>query len=486
MSTTQRGCLVLLLLIGVVAFVCVMPAFFWLPQMGIGVSLPPITLPAEVLIGNFPVWGFDFTNTHTSLLLVDAIVLLIAFVVNRAISGKALGTFVPRGFTNFMELLTEFLYNQARNLIGANVGKVFPVAASIFLFLLVANWVRLVPGNETVGIAHCGEPQFPGYLLHGKGDGIPGVLIRNDDLNIQGRVGIDVEYPDTVACEEKYPEYIPPKTVALKARGEYQPPPGYEHSEEGDHSEDGTDTEHGSTEDGSAPAEGEGTGGAPATGTEDAPATDGQSDAPASGEGNSEAPAEGEATPDATEGASTILTSFTPDGETADLGAGTEGGNPEVFMVTPYLRPLATDLNMPVALSLIVVVLVQFWGLSTLGISYIYKFINLPALGNISKKPLGAIDFGVGLLEIISELSRIVSLTFRLFGNIFAGAILVIVLSFLMGFLLPVPFGFLELFVGAVQAYVFATLTMIYASQAMTSHHHDDDHGHDDHGGDHH
>jgi len=125
-------------------------------------------------------------------------------------------------------------------------------------------------------------------------------------------------------------------------------------------------------------------------------------------------------------------------------------------------------------------VMVQVWGMQALGGAYWFKFFNIPALGNLQKKPLGAIDFIVGLVEIISEISRIVSLSFRLFGNIFAGGVLLIVMTFLVAGFLPSVFYFLEIFVGAIQAYVFATLTIIYASQAVVGHHSDDEH--DEHG----
>jgi len=92
-------------------------------------------------------------------------------------------------------------------------------------------------------------------------------------------------------------------------------------------------------------------------------------------------------------------------------------------------------------------------------------------LGNISKNPMGGMDFVVGLVEIISELSRLISLSFRLFGNIFAGGVLLVVMTFLVGGIIPSVFYFLELFAGLIQAYVFSVLTVIYASQAVTSHH---------------
>lgn len=443
MNTSLRGLLYLVIGIAVIALVCVWPAFFLLPQVGAGVALPVIVLPAEVLQGNLlpSFFGYDVTNTFTSMILVDIILLVIGFVVYRATRVSAPDRFVPRGFTNFMELVTEFLYNQGRPLVGENTRKVFPVAGTIFLMLLVANLVKLVPGFESVGQLACAEPNQTYYNIHKPYGSGGAYFYLNNALDISDRSGTRANEDDTHACEEKYPRLTPPIVLAKQARGTYTETKGPEENteSEGDHSEEGT------PESGEQPAD-------------------------ATGEAN---PAEGETAPDPTQSSSINPMSYRGVDSTV---AKAETGNPEAFVVIPWFRAYATDLNLPLALSLIVVVMVQFWGVSALGPSYFFKFINLPALGNLGKKPLGAIDFIVGLIEIVSELSRLVSLTFRLFGNIFAGGILVIVLSFLMGFLLPVPFYLLEVFVGAVQAYVFALLTFIYAGQAMTGHHGDDDH----------
>ena len=89
---------------------------------------------------------------------------------------------------------------------------------------------------------------------------------------------------------------------------------------------------------------------------------------------------------------------------------------------------------------------------------------------------MGLIDVFVGLLELVSELSRMVSFTFRLFGNVFAGEVLLAMMSFLVPFVLVDIFFGLELFVGLVQAFVFAMLTLVFAQTAV-SHHGGDDHG---------
>ncbi len=123
------------------------------------------------------------------------------------------------------------------------------------------------------------------------------------------------------------------------------------------------------------------------------------------------------------------------------------------------------------ALALISVFAIQIFGVKAQGPNYFQKFVNLRALGNAGKKPLGVIDFGVGLIEIISEIGKIISLAFRLFGNMFAGGILLIVMSFLVAAILPMVFYGLEIIITTIQALVFAVLTLVFVSQAMEGHH---------------
>jgi F-type H+-transporting ATPase subunit a len=149
-----------------------------------------------------------------------------------------------------------------------------------------------------------------------------------------------------------------------------------------------------------------------------------------------------------------------------------------LFTVAPFIRGVATDLSFTVGLALLAFVAIQAFGVSELGINYFQKFINVHALGNIAKRPLGAIDFVVGLFEIISEFGKIISLSFRLFGALFAGSVLFVVIMFLVGTTVPVIIMALELIVGLAQAGVFAILTMLFCAQAMVAHVHDDDHEH--------
>jgi F-type H+-transporting ATPase subunit a len=147
------------------------------------------------------------------------------------------------------------------------------------------------------------------------------------------------------------------------------------------------------------------------------------------------------------------------------------------------LRGANTDVNTPLAIALVSFVFVEYNGLKTLGIKYLGKFIKAQGLfksvglvftGKV-KRGLsglfsGAIDLFVGALEGLSEFIRVISFTFRLFGNMTAGEILVLVIAFLIPMALSwVVYG-LELFIGFIQALVFSGLTLAFVSMAVASH----------------
>lgn len=177
------------------------------------------------------------------------------------------------------------------------------------------------------------------------------------------------------------------------------------------------------------------------------------------------------------------------DGHGADYPAAEHdpyvGRNPEAadWTIVPFFRPASTDLNLTLAFAIMAMVLVQYFGFKHLGArGYLSKFFPFIAPGfgaSVSENPIKAIDIFVGLLELVGEISKVISFAFRLLGNIFAG----MVLLFVMAFLLPVAnvafFG-LEFFVGIIQALVFALLMVIFMNGATESHGDHGDHGHDD------
>ncbi len=138
------------------------------------------------------------------------------------------------------------------------------------------------------------------------------------------------------------------------------------------------------------------------------------------------------------------------------------------------LRGLPTDLNFTLALAIISMVAAQFYAIKVHGFfGNIGRYIKNPL-----KDPLGAFE---GFLEIIGEFSRLVALSFRLFGNAFAGEVLLLIVAVMSGYLasLSLPFFMaFELFIGFIQAYVFYMLTLIFTSLAVMSHGGDHDHDH--------
>ncbi|OGH70101.1 MAG: ATP synthase F0 subunit A [Candidatus Magasanikbacteria bacterium RIFCSPHIGHO2_02_FULL_51_14] len=148
-----------------------------------------------------------------------------------------------------------------------------------------------------------------------------------------------------------------------------------------------------------------------------------------------------------------------------------------LFGGEPLLRPAATDLNLNLAMALVAVIGSHLYGFAAVGIfTHIGKFIQIKNLvTSVTKGPLAIftaiIEFFVGILEIISEIAKVISLSFRLLGNIFAGEVLLSVMSALAAFLIPTPFMALELLVGLIQATVFAMLTLTYLTVAVSEPH---------------
>ncbi|MDQ4079082.1 MAG: F0F1 ATP synthase subunit A [Chloroflexota bacterium] len=299
------------------------------------VPLPGIQLPAEpVALG-----PITLPNTFIHTLVADIIVLGIAIAATRNMS------LVPGGLQNLAEWMVEGFYNLTEDVSGDYARKFFPWVMTIFLLVLVANWLELVPGVDSIGWleSHEGLPHYPVVQV------IPGVR-------------------SIVEGETIVPEF----------------------GEEAGAEEEAVDEVH---------------------------------------EAEDHAPLE-------------------IDGQ-------------EYAVLVPFLRASATDLNFTFALALISMFMVQVYGIQALGGSYFTKFINFS----------GPMDFFVGLIELISEFAKIISFAFRLFGNIFGGQVLLFVMAFLVPWLLPVPFYALEIFVGFIQAFVFAMLTLVFFAVAVIPHH---------------
>jgi F-type H+-transporting ATPase subunit a len=125
----------------------------------------------------------------------------------------------------------------------------------------------------------------------------------------------------------------------------------------------------------------------------------------------------------------------------------------------PLLRSPASDLNFTLALALIAVTFVNVFGAAA---------VTLKGRLSIFFNFKGPIEFFIGILELVSEFAKIISFSFRLFGNVFAGEVLLAIMTFLVPYLVPLPFMFLEIFVGFIQAFIFGMLTLVFVAMAVS------------------
>lgn len=132
-------------------------------------------------------------------------------------------------------------------------------------------------------------------------------------------------------------------------------------------------------------------------------------------------------------------------------------------ILVPLLRSPNSDLNMTLALALVSVLLVQYYGIKNLGFfTYLSKFVRIKG---------GPIQMFLGLIEVISEFAKVLSFSFRLFGNVFAGEVLLFTMFSLVPYIAPIPFIGLEFFVGFIQALVFSLLTAVFIKVALSHAH---------------
>jgi F-type H+-transporting ATPase subunit a len=337
--------------IGLVVFAC---AWMGSPLINYG-KFPTISLPAETV---FTIGPLTVTNTLIVTVIADIALILFALRATRRVRKGTPDAEIPRGAQNIFELIIDMLYGLSKSVAGSKAIKIFPWMATIFLFVLFANWTELFPGIESIGLI---EPAHKGIGFP-KVELIPGVLYTVD---------------------QSQPIVVDEATVAPAAESVAAEAEAHQEAEGGEH--------------------------------------------------------------------------------------------PEAYHVLPFFRTPTSDINTTLALALITMFMVQVFGVRALGGKYFFKFVNIPEL---RRGGLGYMMFIVGFLELISEIARILSFTFRLLGNIFAGGVLLLVMTFIVPFFVPMPFLGLELFVGFIQALVFAMLALVFMNMAMQSH---GDHGEEHH-----
>jgi len=307
---------------------------------------PHIQIKPETL---YSIWKINITNTMVTSWLVVALMIGLVYLASRR------WELVPRGVQNLLEAIIEVFYNLVVSIVGEKNGRrFFPVVATIFFFILFANWFSLFPIFNVIGL---GQESDHGFVMEKTDLGpLPTTYVGlSSPSQLQGQT-IDEEDPEAAQKAEQE-----------KDKGNF------------------------------------------------------------------------------------------------------------VGELRPFLRGINTDLNTPLALAIMSAIFVEFWGISTLGFfTYGRKFFNFGGvLRGIRRFSLGqvfqgAIDAFVGFLELVSEMVRLISFTFRLFGNMFAGEVVILMFTFLIPLVFTLPVYGLELFVGLIQAFIFALLTLAFGMMAVS------------------
>lgn len=454
----MRGVLILLGMIAVAVVFCGVIPFMVMPGAGVAVALPVIMVPGEVVWEDFLGFeGLTVTNTIIGTLVADVVVLWFALAATRNLK------MIPGRLQGLFEVLTDALYGLAKSTAGKNARTIFPLMATIFLFLLVANWVKLVPGAESIGLMHCAHEGVNGYDKRG-------ITLHVTEAMDTGIRAAEENYD---ACHDKKEGHVDPHldeardyAVAIAA-GELN----VESLSWKDDIGNGNMLADYVREQGGDPAAVE------VALVEALQAEFGEEPHEAEAEGEGGEADEAAAEEDDEHAGEDEHHAMSPD-ELANMVVYDAYWRDDLYAVTPFVRGAATDLNLTLGLGLLAFIAIQYFGVKALGIGYFTKFLNTPALENVGKNPMGIMDFVVGLLEIISELAKILSFGFRLFGNLFAGGVLLFVMSFLLSMLVPAGVYALELFVGLIQAFVFAMLLLVFSSMAMQGHGHGEEEHH--------
>ncbi len=326
-----------------------------------GVVLPEISIAAEKVI-DFDLGGFwpnGITNTLLSSWFTSILLIVVAWALTRKLKE------VPGRGQGFLEMAIEGLFGLIEGAAGRKwARKFFPIVTTIFLFVIVSNWLGLTPIFGSWGALH---PAEHGQQVQWVNEShTVGIWVKADDAHeedVQGAAGEATHVEDVHAAEESSHE---------------------------------------------------------------------------------------------------------------------EGG--EYYALAPMFRAATTDLNTTFALAIVSVVMTQYFGVSALGAGYFTKFLNVKGIikgftkkgagcvGRFGAVAMGIIDLAIGLIESISEIGKVVSFSFRLFGNIFAGEVLLGVMAFLIPYLISLPFYGLEILVGFVQALVFMMLSVAFFVVATRGH----------------
>jgi F-type H+-transporting ATPase subunit a len=295
--------------------------------LGLKIGLPTISVMAEPV---FHIGSFAVTNSLLTSWIAMIVLIILSLVATRRIpkdlEAASNQDMVPSGFQNLMEWTIEWFWGLVKNIAGSWAPRFFPIVMTIFLFVLVSNWLGLLPGFSSIGL-----------LEHPRGAEAAGFIANGPFLT----------------------------------------------------------------------------------------------------------------------------------GKPAPVGQG--------FVLVPFFRSPSADLNFTLALAVIAVGLSQYFGVRAHKLGYFKRFFDFS--GFKQGTMMGVIMVFAGILELIAEFGRIISFTFRLFGNVFAGEVLLVVIAFLVPYIASLPFYGLEIFVGFIQAVVFMMLALIFFTMATAGHGSEEQHG---------
>ena len=311
----------------------------------LGSPIAHIQLPAENITAKPLIGDFYVTNTMVATWAAILVIALLSFLATRKVQE------VPGRLQGMMESVLEFFLSLAESVAGPEKARrFFPLVMTIFLFIVTANWMGVLPGFGTIGRFEPAEEVIHHAEDKAEKKGEHADLEKVKLAEFEGDGALAIQWFGSVGDEITAAEY--------------------EHREEND--------------------------------------------------------------------------------------------RPRAGLLVPFLRSANTDINTTLAIALVAMFMVHMWALRSLGVlGHLGKFIDIKG---------GPIGIFVGVLEAISEVARIISFTFRLFGNIFAGEVLLIAMAFLVPLIGLVPFLGLELFVGLIQAFIFAMLTLVFAATASAGH----------------
>ncbi len=391
----------------------------------LGGPIPLIQLPAEYIV---EIGSYQLMNTYVMFWLAILVIFVLIFLATRNMKD------VPGRWQNLFETFYEFFTNLAESVGGGRKGRMFlPVVTAIFLGVLFSNWLGTIPGVTNIGRIETVEEFM--------------VLKLKKELKAEGQGGLAKD---------------------LKKKGFVEFVRTYKDDHHVEEALEIVFAEHGS--DGFVIFSGQSGVGFinPGRGEQWKVRLEQIVELPADFHSDQEI----EDFIHQVEEPG-ILPGVEPDEEQEWTVQDVDDGR--LGILVPFLRGASTDLNTTLAIAIFAMVSVQFWGFKTLGFTgYAGKFIINPI-----KDPIGA---ALGALELFLEFVKIISFTFRLFGNMFAGEVLLIAMGFLLPLIGLIPFLGLELFVGVIQAAIFSVLTLMFGALAVIAHEHGDHDEHEEHG----